>query len=269
MSSSPLNLRQFESLVEIVRQLRGEAGCPWLKQHTHETLAPYAIEESFELVEAIESKTPNRDQNLKEELGDFAYQFVLHSTLAAERGAFTLEDVIEELNQKLIRRHPHVFANPRELSLEQIEREWSDIKKAEKLAKNIQESPLSTPPLPALQKAHRIGLKTAELQFDWNDAEGAWQKVEEEREEVIEAFKTNNIEELEHEIGDLLFSISHFARHLKLDPEKCLRIANRRFEERFITMLEIAAKEGHNWGSMSLADKDLHWQKAKKQLKNK
>lgn len=266
MASTPTNLRQFESLVEIVRQLRSTEGCPWLKEHTHTTLAQYAIEESFELVEAIESSTPEKDENIKEELGDFAFQFVLHSAIAEERGAFALEDVIETISKKLIRRHPHVFENPQNLSKKQIEQAWQEIKAQEKRDKNISESPLKTPPLPALQKAFRIGLKTEQLQFDWESADGAWEKVQEETQEVLEAQTSHNIEEIQHEIGDLLFSIAQFARHLKLDPEQCLRLANQRFEKRFNTMLDIATSEKKNWNSLPLNEKEVFWQKAKQKL---
>lgn len=266
MASIPSNLRQFESLVEIVHQLRATDGCPWLKRHTHKSLAQYAIEESFELVEAIETPSPRQDENIKEELGDFAFQFVLHSEIAAERRAFALGDVLEELNKKLIRRHPHVFENPQKLSLEQIEEKWQAIKSAEKKGKNLEESPLKTPPLPALQKAYRIGLKTEQLSFDWSGPEGAWEKVQEETQEVTEAFARRNQEDLEHEIGDLLFSVAQFARHLQLDPEQCLRLANQRFEKRFNTMLEITASEQCDWNLLTLEEKETYWQKAKKQL---
>lgn len=269
MANTPSNLRQLSSLVEIVAQLRGPQGCPWDKEQTHESLTQYAIEETHELVEAIEH--PNkalRDQKMKEELGDVLFQVILHSQLAAERGSFTLEDVIASISEKLIRRHPHVFAGVEVSSSQEVIHNWEKIKATEK---NVDSSTslyaLNVPPLPALQKAHKIGKRTEKFKFDWEDTDGVMVKVEEEWAELREALDSESDSEIEHELGDVLFSLAQLGRHLEMEPEQVLRKANLRFESRFNKMIEITHAEGKDWGQLSLEDKEVYWQKAKAALK--
>lgn len=271
MTKTPSNLRQIESLVEIVKSLRGPDGCPWDKEQTHESLTQYAIEETHELVEVIESKGPLRDKKMQEELGDVLFQVLLHSQLAAERGAFTLTDVIEGLAEKLIRRHPHVFANQSVADTEEVIRNWEEIKKQEKklYGEEVKSAyALNVPPLPALQRAFKIGKRTEKLQFDWNDAEGVMVKVEEEFEELREALDLVSAEEIEHELGDVLFSLAQLGRHLNMEPEQVLRKANARFESRFNKMIEFCTAESKDWGTLNLDEKETYWLKAKVALKN-
>lgn len=270
MAQTPTNLSQIASLVEIVSRLRGPDGCPWDKEQTHESLTQYAIEETYELVEVLEApQGPANDQKIKEELGDVLFQVVLHSQLASERGAFTLEDVISSISEKLIRRHPHVFAGVAVSDTSEVIRNWEKIKKDEK---STQEgtSPysLNVPPLPALQRAYKIGKRTEKLQFDWNDIEGVMLKVDEEFAELREALDLDSDKEIQHELGDVLFSLAQLGRHLEMEPEQILRRANQRFEERFDKMVEIATTEGKDWGSLTLEEKESYWQKAKAILKN-
>lgn len=275
MSKSPSNLRQIESLVEIVRSLRGPDGCPWDKEQTHESLTQYAIEETHELVEALEASEPApvKDQKIKEELGDVLFQVVLHTQLAAERGAFTLEDVIAGISEKLVRRHPHVFGDVTVADTAEVIRNWEEIKKAEKAeaAKSSGSAAfsLNVPPLPALQRAYKIGKRTEKLKFDWDDVPGVMLKVEEEFDELREALDEGVEAEIEHELGDVLFSLAQLGRHLNMEPEQVLRKANTRFETRFSKMLEVAASENKDWHSMSLEEKEQFWQKAKAILKKK
>src|SRR5690606_26580305 len=163
--------------VEIVSELRGPTGCPWDKEQTHQPLTQYAIEEVHELVEALEipQEGATKDAKVKDELGDVLFQVILHAQLAQERGAFTLQDVIENLCQKLVRRHPHVFGDTTVSDSAEVVRNWEEIKKQEK---NADEAPyaLRVPALPALQRAYKIGRRTEKLQFDWDDAEGAMRK---------------------------------------------------------------------------------------------
>ncbi|WII72031.1 nucleoside triphosphate pyrophosphohydrolase [Bdellovibrio sp. 22V] len=278
MAQIPSNLRQIESLVEIVSRLRGPDGCPWDKEQTHQSLTQYAIEEAHELVEVLEhpSEGPAKDQKIKEELGDVLFQVVLHSQLASERGAFTLQDVIAAISEKLLRRHPHVFAGAQVADTDEVIRNWESIKKAEKamavsLDGGVSESPyaLNVPPLPALQRAYKIGKRTEKLQFDWDDAEGVMLKVEEEFEELREALEEGSEAEIEHELGDVLFSLAQLGRHLEMEPEQVLRRANQRFEGRFTKMIELAQLAGKDWGSLTLPEKEEFWQKAKELLKKK
>nr|BFD62574.1 nucleoside triphosphate pyrophosphohydrolase [Bdellovibrio sp. HM001]BFD67435.1 nucleoside triphosphate pyrophosphohydrolase [Bdellovibrio sp. HAGR004] len=272
MPQAPSNLRHIESLVEIVAHLRGPEGCPWDKEQTHETLTQYAIEETHELVEALEDPRPgpDKDQKIKEELGDVLFQVVLHTQLAAERGAFTLEDVIAEISQKLVRRHPHVFSDTKVAGTQDVIRNWEEIKKQEK-ASSAAPAPysLNVPPLPALQRAYKIGKRTEKLEFDWSSVEEVMTKVDEEYNELHEALDEGSDAEIEHELGDALFSLAQLGRHLELDPEQVLRKANLRFEERFTKMVELAHSDNKDFSTLALEEKEAYWQKAKSLLKKK
>lgn len=275
MSKSPSNLRHIESLVEIVRSLRGPGGCPWDQEQTHESLTQYAIEETHELVEALELKSSdaNKDQKIKEELGDVLFQVILHTQLASERGAFSLEDVVAGISEKLVRRHPHVFADVKVADSAEVVRNWEEIKKAEAAKKSENSgSPaafsLNVPPLPALQRAYKIGKRTEKLQFDWDNAEGVMLKVEEEFAELREALEEGGEKEINHELGDVLFSLAQLGRHLKMDPEQVLRKANTRFENRFSKMIDVATTENKDWHTLTLQEKESFWLKAKKILKS-
>ncbi|WP_374035431.1 nucleoside triphosphate pyrophosphohydrolase [Bdellovibrio bacteriovorus] len=272
MPHIPSNLRHIESLVEIVASLRGPGGCPWDKEQTHESLTQYAIEETHELVEALElpDSDGSKDQKMKEELGDVLFQVVLHAQLAAERGAFTLEDVIAGISEKLVRRHPHVFADTQVADTAEVIRNWEEIKKQEK-ASSAAPSPyaLNVPPLPALQKAYKIGKRTEKLKFDWENMDGVLSKVEEEYQELREALDEGTDSEIEHELGDALFSLAQLGRHVHMEPEQVLRKANQRFENRFNTMVELVAKDQKDFSVMTLDQKEEYWQKAKLLLKKK
>ncbi|MNS94954.1 Nucleoside triphosphate pyrophosphohydrolase/pyrophosphatase MazG [compost metagenome] len=271
MSKIPSNLRHIESLVEIVSQLRGPDGCPWDKEQTHESLTQYAIEETHELVEALElpATDATKDAKIKEELGDVLFQVILHSELASERGAFTLTDVIQGICEKLVRRHPHVFGDVKVSDSLEVVRNWEQIKKYE-AAKKDAASPyaLNVPPLPALQRAYKIGKRTEKLQFDWDDAEGVMLKVEEEFAELREALDEGSDTEIHHELGDVLFSLAQLGRHLDMDPEQVLRKANTRFEARFNKMIEFVGLDKKDFDKLSLEEKEIFWQKAKKALKS-
>ena len=272
MPHIPSNLRHIESLVEIVASLRGPGGCPWDKEQTHESLTQYAIEETHELVEALElpASDTTKDLKMKEELGDVLFQVVLHAQLAAERGAFTLEDVIAGISEKLVRRHPHVFADTQVADTAEVIRNWEEIKKQEK-ASSAAPSPyaLNVPPLPALQKAYKIGKRTEKLKFDWEDMDGVLAKVEEEYQVLREALDEGTDSEIEHELGDALFSLAQLGRHVQMEPEQVLRKANQRFENRFNTMVELVAKDHKDFSAMTLEQKEEYWQKAKLLLKKK
>lgn len=271
MAQIPSNLKQIESLVEIVKSLRAPDGCPWDKEQTHESLTQYAIEETHELVEVLElPEGPSKDGKIKEELGDVLFQVVLHAQLATERGAFTLEDVIAGISKKLVRRHPHVFGDVKVADSEEVIRNWERIKKEEKSGSVTNENAyaLNVPPLPALQRAFKIGKRTQKMQFDWDDAEGVMLKVEEEFEELREAIEEGGDKAIAHELGDVLFSLAQLGRHLNMEPEYILRRANQRFEGRFNKMIEIALSEKKDWGTLTLEEKESYWQKAKALLKN-
>lgn len=261
MPTPPKDLRATESLVEIVAALRGPDGCPWDKEQTHTSLTPYAVEEVAELVEAIES---GDDGKTKEELGDVLFQVVLHAQLAHERGAFNFADVVATLNEKMVRRHPHVFADTEAATSDAVIENWEQIKKREKAAAASSGKVLDVPPhLPALQRSAKIGSRTNKLKFDWENAEQVMEKVREEIAELEEAFDEGGDNELSHELGDVLFSLAQFARHLKRDPEQILREANRRFEGRFDEMMKICKERGLDWMSLAPKTRESIWAEAK------
>lgn len=278
MPQAPDNFNLFESLMQIVRSLRGPEGCPWDKEQTHHTLAPYAIEEVYEFVEAIES---GNDALVKDELGDVLFQVALHAALAEERNAFKIQDVLTNINEKLVRRHPHVFSGKVVSGVDEVWKNWEEIKREEK--KNSQKKssgPFDFPDhLPALQRAHKIGVKSQKLQFDWANSDDVLKKVWEEINELQaekkkvdsipntdQALKQTTHAAMEDEFGDVLFSLCQWARHQAIEPEQALRKANRKFETRFNAMMAIVESENKNWNALTDSEKEEFWTKAKKQL---
>ncbi len=262
MPHPPIELSHLQALVQVVASLRGPEGCPWDLEQTHESLSVFALEEAHELAEALETKN---DGLIKEELGDVLFQVILHCQLAKERGAFDLADVILTINEKLIRRHPHVFGDEKVSSSEQVIANWEVIKQQEKANKDPFALKVPTG-LPALQRAAKIGFRTEKLKFDWENSEQVREKVREEFAEMEEALDLKSESEIRHEIGDVFFSLAQLARHLKMDPEQIGREANRRFELRFKTMMKIREERALTWEKMSQQDKENLWQEAKAKL---
>lgn len=259
--------------MELVSRLRGPDGCPWDKEQTHLSLTRYAVEETAELVEAIEG---GDDRKIKEELGDVLFQVALHSQIASETGRFTLPDVMLGLVEKMVRRHPHVFGDIGSQSIDEVWKNWEKIKAAEKASagastkatepKKLLDAPVH---LPALQRAAKIGQRTKNLKFDWNTSNEVLAKVDEEISELKSALASGEAKEVEHELGDVLFSLAQLARHNGMDPEQVLRGANRRFENRFEKMHEICKSEGRSWDSTTPAEKESLWSRAKALLKGR
>ncbi len=276
MQKPPKDLRRFDTLLKVVEILRGPDGCPWDKEQTHASLTRFAIEESFELTEAIEG---GQVDDIRDELGDVLFQVVLHSEIARQAGHFAIQDVIQNLNEKMVRRHPHVFSDTVAETSEDVLRNWYVLKEAEK-AKRPQSSPSFDIPnhLPALMRSQKIGEKTQKHAFDWPDAAACWPKIDEELTELKEAIANAPVdssvsqpaaylhEEIAAEMGDVLFSIVQLARHLQLDAEQCLRQANSRFERRFFRMRELAKSQGKNWDQLPNNEKERLWKSAKSPL---
>lgn len=274
------SLEQFSRLITVVAALRGPNGCPWDKQQTQESLTQYILEESYELVEAIESQV---QPDIVEELGDFVFQVVLQAQVARDENKFLLGDVLQRVADKLIERHPHVFGEVKAESTEDVWRNWHKMKSDQAAAKN---KPIFNYPtnLPALQAAHKIGVKSKGYDFDWPDAESVFAKVQEEIEEIrvelnaltavtksssataptdAKITETELQKKLKHEIGDALFSLAQLARHLDLEPEACAREANRRFERRFIKTLELSGLDRQRFSELPPEQKEELWKKAK------
>lgn len=270
MPQPPKNLKDIYSLIQIIADLRGPDGCPWDKEQTHQSLAPYAIEEVFELAEALESKDEN---HICEELGDVLFQVVLHSQMAAERDAFTFNDVILSIASKIVRRHPHVFSDLKVSGTDEILKNWEEIKDLEKKQSGKKVKVIDVPEgLPALQRAHKIGEKTGKLNFDWLEISDVLWQLKAEITELEEAMAEPKSEEkqkhLEHEIGDVLFSAAQLSRHLNLDPESSLREANRRFLKRFETMLILGKINSDEFKKLLPEEKEKLWIDAKKECQN-
>ncbi|MCS6839131.1 MAG: nucleoside triphosphate pyrophosphohydrolase, partial [Bdellovibrionaceae bacterium] len=254
-----------------------QKGCPWDLKQTPYSLAPYVLEEAYELFSAIHS---GRRDAIVEELGDYLYQVIIQCQIAKEKGLFDVATMLEELNQKLIRRHPHVFANETWKSPEEVLRRWQEIKSEEKKKKGEGEkahitSPRHAPQVEsalkcpsALKQAHLLGQWSASVQFDWPNAASVWKKVEEEKQELEQVFEhftasSDGYQELEHEIGDLLFSIVQLARHLGIDGEVALLKTNQRFVHRFEKMVELSKLTVDEFLKLPAEEKEKWYQKVK------
>lgn len=245
-------------LVAIMARLRDpENGCPWDIEQDFRTIAPYTIEEAYEVADAIE-----RDDMaaLKDELGDLLLQVVFHARMAEEAGQFDVSDVIGAICDKMIRRHPHVFGDGEARDGDAVIANWETIKAAERADKDEDKSALAgvAAALPALLRAEKLQKRAARVGFDWPDAEGPRAKVSEELAEIAQA---SSYDEVEEEVGDLLFATVNFARHLKVDPESALRKANLKFERRFRAM---EASAGAQFPALSLDAKEALWEAAKR-----
>ncbi len=251
---------KFDTLMELMRRLRGPGGCPWDAEQTHETLKRYLLEETYEVMEAIDAdSTPM----LREELGDLLLQVVFHAVIAEERGEFTMNDIIDTLNDKLIRRHPHVFADLEVSDIDQLIENWEKIKKLEK--GNARASVLSGVPshLPALLKAQKISEKAARVGFDWSHVDQVFAKVLEELKEFEETMFEGNQERMEAELGDLLFALANLGRFLSLNPEDALRKTVSRFMKRFEHIEQSLHAANREIGQTSLGEMERLWEEAK------
>jgi MazG family protein len=257
---------EFGTLVEIMARLRAPDGCPWDQKQTFDTIKPYLLEETYEVMDAIDQRNWTE---LSEELGDLLLQPVFFAQMAAEEGKFTISDALAAINKKLIRRHPHVFAQGDAKTADDVKRRWDEIKLEEKAEKGHHpkaESILDAVPraLPALVEAEKISSKVAAVGFDWPDVSGAIEKVREETAELTSAHAELGQEEIEHELGDLLFSLVNVSRLLHVDPEQALRKANARFRGRFSHIERKVAARGAVLSETPLPQLEELWQEAKR-----
>ena len=264
---------RFDEVVGIMAKLRGEGGCPWDRKQTRESLKPYLIEEAYEVLEAIEE---HNDCTLKEELGDLLLQILFHAQIGHELESFTIEDVLQTLREKLIRRHPHVFGDSTVKDAAEVVHRWEEIKRQEKSAAGQAQSALDGVPraLPALLRAFQLQVRAARVGFDWPPNEDGYAqvvgKVHEELKEIDQARRAAERlpaeagrRRLEDEVGDLLFTLVNLARVLEVNPEDALRNATSRFASRFQHMERGAQTEGRNIRELSLAEMGQLWDKAK------
>lgn len=252
-------------LTEIMRRLRAPDGCPWDREQTFESIAPYTLEEAFEVAEAI--RTGDRAE-LADELGDLLLQVVYHAQMADEEGAFDIQTVIDGISDKMIRRHPHVFGGESgDKSAAQQTADWEKIKAAERAAKGITKTPRTLDgvalALPALTRAVKLQNRAARVGFDWPDTAHVLDKITEETQELVEASSSGDQAHLEEEFGDLIFVMANLARHLKIDPEAALRGANGKFERRFQAIEDALAEGGRVPADSTLEEMDALWDAAK------
>jgi tetrapyrrole methylase family protein/MazG family protein len=252
----------ISDLIEIVKVLRAPGGCPWDREQTHESIKKNFIEETYEVIEAINKKSPAM---LKEELGDILLQVALHAEMERELGNFEFNDIANDIVKKLIIRHPHVFGDVSAQTEEEALSSWDNAKAQSKGIKNQSESMLSVPrELPALMRAQKIQHKAAKAGFDWDNADGAFDKLDEEINELKIAMAHGDKSEIEDEFGDVLFSCVNISRFLKVDSEEALTAATDKFLERYIEVEKLAKESGVDMKEASIEELDALWDRAKK-----
>jgi len=228
--------------VELMAQLRGPGGCPWDREQTFDTIKRHTLEETYEVFDAIERRAW---PDLKDELGDLLLQVLFYAQMAAEEGHFTLRDVTENLNAKLVRRHPHIFGDVKAADSDAVLRNWEQIKAEEKKTKPATSLMDDVPrSMPATLEASKLGSKASKVGFDWPDVSGLFEKMDEEIGELQAEVRNGTVESVEDEFGDLMFTAMNLARHLKVDAESALRRSNAKFRRRFMAMEEAAGSGG-------------------------
>jgi MazG family protein len=267
----------FNDLVALMTRLRSPAGCPWDREQTYATLAPMLLEEAYEAFEAVEEAREGRPADLRDELGDLLFQIVFYAQVASERGDFTIDDIAGAVHAKMVRRHPHVFADASADTTTEVLRNWEAIKAEEKRAANNSEAAQTTSILdgvstkvPALMEAHQLSTKAARVGFDWEKVEDIFAKVQEEISELRDAIKVHadSKSEADHtrvreEIGDLLFAVTNIARHLQVEPEAALKLTNRKFRRRFSHIEDRLQAGDQSFASAKLEELESLWQEAK------
>jgi tetrapyrrole methylase family protein / MazG family protein len=260
--------KTFDELISVMSRLRAPGGCPWDREQTYATLAQYLLEECYETFDAIQEADQTGDTtNLTEELGDVLLQVVFHSTIAAERGDFTIDEVVQSVTEKLILRHPHVFGEKELATAQDVLNNWDELKKAQQKASGKVEKPkesiLDDVPVhfPALLEGQKLTKKAAKVKFDWENTEQIFDKLTEETNELKEAIAKN--ENVAEEVGDLLFVVLNLARKLDVDAETALKKTNRKFRQRFKFIEDELKKDGKSLENSSLIEMDNLWNQAK------
>jgi len=250
------SVQTFAKLIEIMNRIRKE--CPWDNEQTHDSLRQYFIEETYEAIEALDQKDWG---HLKKELGDVLWQIIFHSIIAEENRIFNLNDVICELNDKMINRHPHVFGDTSVNSAADVEQNWETIKKRDEGKKSYLDGVPKS--LPALLRAQNLQRKAAAVGFDWPEIEPVWEKLREEETEFKSALLGGDKNEIEAELGDILFTWVNITRHLKINAEDALRSANRKFENRFKALEKKIKTENEEISNLNIEKLDHYWKKVK------
>jgi len=273
--------KTFAELVELMDRLRSRGGCPWDREQTYATLAPMLLEEAYEAFDALEEARLGRPDDLREELGDLLFQITFFARVAKERGEFTIDDVISQVHEKMVRRHPHVFGDAAASDSAQVLRNWEAIKAEEKRAAGKGSEKVSildgvSTRAPALMEAHQISTKVARVGFDWKDVEEIFAKLNEELDELRAAITTHaetNSEadhaQVREEIGDLLFVITNIARRLNVEPEAALKLSNRKFRQRFNFIEQTLQQQQRKFDEVTINELEQIWQQAKDQSRQR
>jgi MazG family protein len=255
--------QKFQKLVETMARLRAPGGCPWDREQTFDSIKPYTLEETYEVLDAIDRREWSE---LAEELGDFMLQAVFYAQMASEQKLFEIGDALDAINHKLIRRHPHVFGEGSAETGDDVKRIWGQVKAAEKKDQGREQDGLLAPvprALPALVEAQQISSRAAGAGFDWENPEQVLDKLHEELAEFAEARRLASRDELENEMGDLLFVLVNLARFVKVDPEQALRRTNAKFRKRFAYIESKLAERGRKLEDSNIAEMESLWQEAK------
>ena len=254
-------LNSLSKLIKITDTLMGEDGCPWDKVQTRESLKPYLVEETYEVLEALDENDPEK---IKDELGDLLYQILFHSKISSLKGEFDFRDVIDNLSEKMVRRHPHVFKDAKLSTPDQVIEQWEDIKKKEKNKTN-QKSILDSIPInhPSLIRAQKIQKKAAKEGFDWEKINDVFDKLDEEIIEFKEAVLAKKNMDIQSEIGDIIFVITNISKFYKIDAEEELRSTNNKFIKRFHYIEQQLEEKGKTLKDSSLEEMEHYWQEAK------
>jgi len=263
----------FEKLVAVQKRLRAPQGCPWDREQTHATLRPYLIEEAYEVIDALDS---GDDAKFAEEMGDLLLQVVFHSEIAREQERFSVADVLREIHDKMVRRHPHVFGDVRAKNSAEVLQNWERIKATERLEKDTssenaqprQQKPASlldgvSRGLPAMLQGLQLTRKAARVGFDWHDADGIFEKLREEMAEVRHALAEKDSKKTEEELGDLLFAVVNLSRFVQVDPEIALKKANVKFQRRFMEMEKAALQSDRTFDGLPREEKESLWDAVK------
>ena len=269
-TSAQLMSKSFDGLVAVMQRLRAPGGCPWDAEQSYQSLSQYLLEEAYETFDAIQDADATGDTaNLREELGDLLLQVVFHSTIGAERGDFTIDDVSAAVTQKLILRHPHVFGDATMENAEDVLRNWDQLKADERAASGKIEKPkdsiLDEVPVhfPGLLEGLKLTKKAAKVGFDWANKEQIFAKIDEETHELRAAIDNGDTEHIAEEVGDLLFAVVNLARRLDVEPETALKKTNRKFRKRFKFIEQQLKLDGKTLEESSLDEMDALWNKAK------
>ena len=254
-------LDSFSKLIKITDTLMGDNGCPWDKVQTRESLKPYLVEETYEVLEALDANDPEK---IKDELGDLLYQILFHSKISSLKGEFNFRDVINNLSEKMVRRHPHVFKEGELNTPDQVVKQWEEIKRNEKNQAN-QKSILDNIPknLPSLLRAQKLQKKAAKEGFDWDQISDVFDKLDEEIAEFKEAVLKKKSADIQNEIGDIIFVITNIAKCYKIDAEEALRSTNNKFIKRFQYIEQKIKAKGKTLKDSPLEEMERYWQEAK------